>query len=132
MHLVEFDPIKDTKRFSCHSNIYPSLLSLLLNYLTSEEFIFLKTTVLLFMLYLLLFLCIVSSSYHNHITQVMLSLMLCNGIVSYFMYIYSDLNFLSFTQKKALNICSGLLNVHENQKQTLLDRVKLELTSTQN
>lgn len=61
MHLVESDPIKGRKYFSCHSIIYPFLLSLLPNCLTPEDFIFLKTIILLLLLYLFLVLCIVSS-----------------------------------------------------------------------
>lgn len=92
IHSVESDPIKSRKYFSCYSIIYPFLLSLLPSCLTSGDFIFLKTIILLFLLCLFPVLCLWVLSQSHHPSTAALSAPQWNSATSYAHS--SDLDFL--------------------------------------
>lgn len=120
MHLVESDPKKGTKYFSCQSTISFSLE--LTSQLSNFRRVYLPED------YCFTFAALPSSlpmncefclSQSHHPSDVVPDVLQWNSVIFYVRS--SDLCFLPFTQRKVLNICSGPSNVHENQKQTLVD-----------
>lgn len=119
MHVVEYDPIKSTKYFSCHSTIQLFLLSLFPNCRTSEEFIFLNCSTFSVLLSFPMHTCELCLSQSHHSSDVAPDVLQWNSAI--FSVDSSDTSFLPFTQREVQNICLGPFSVHGNQKQTLLD-----------